>query len=149
MFHKSKAEISTKYGDFVFCAYKDGKGLEHLALVKGNVRDKDGVFCRLHSVCIAGDVFHSSECSCGSELESAMEICEKEGRGVIIWMSHGSMADYFKNFKEMIGKKTARDFRFASDILNDLGIKSIRLMTKNAEKIRQLESFGISVDGWK
>jgi len=147
MLYNAKAKISTKYEDFVFYSYKDDKNFEHVTLVKGDVFEKENVFCRLHSACVAGDIFHSSECTCNSELESAMEICEKEKTGLIIWMNHNSISDYINSFDKMTEKKILRDFSFASKILNDLKVKSICLMTKNTEKVKQLKDLGINIVG--
>ena len=81
---KETARLPTKYGDFEAHVYECDKGLHHVALVKGNVKDKEAVLVRVHSECLTGDVFHSLRCDCGAQLEKALQLISKEGAGVLL-----------------------------------------------------------------
>src|ERR671932_291343 len=108
-----------------------------VALVKGDVEGLDDVLVRVHSECLTGDVFHSLRCDCGEQLESALAMIETEGRGVLLYLSQegrgiGLPADL-------------RDYGIGAQILVDLGLTSIRILTNNPKKIRGLEGYGLSV----
>jgi len=160
---KTEATLPTSYyGTWKIHAYKTLDKLHHVAIVKGEVKDKENVLVRVHSECLTGDVLHSQRCDCGEQLERAMKTIDKEGRGIILYLRHeGRGIGLFNKIKayqlqeqgmdtveanEALGfKADSRDYSVGVAMLMDLKVKSIRLMTNNPRKINGLEKSGIKV----
>jgi 3,4-dihydroxy 2-butanone 4-phosphate synthase/GTP cyclohydrolase II len=158
------ATIPTKYGGvFTAIAYEnDVDPYHHIALVKGEIRPEDTVLVRVHSQCLTGDVFGSRRCDCEEQLHTSMAMVEKEGKGVIVYMrQEGRGIGLVNKLKayclQDMGKDTVeanealgfkadmRDYGIGAQILADLGLHKIRLMTNNPRKIIGLEGYGIEV----
>jgi 3,4-dihydroxy 2-butanone 4-phosphate synthase/GTP cyclohydrolase II len=158
-------KMPTEYGDFTGHAYRyagDDDGVVHLALVKGDVSSVDSVLVRVHSECLTGDVFGSLRCDCGPQLHSSMSMIEGEGTGVILYLRQegrgiGLLAKLKAYKLQESGLDTQdanialgfppdlRDYGVGAQILVDLGIKRIRLITNNPRKVIGLEGYGLEI----
>jgi 3,4-dihydroxy 2-butanone 4-phosphate synthase/GTP cyclohydrolase II len=159
----AEAKLPTPFGEFKVIAYKSSTDPdEHLALVMGDVNTDEPVLVRVHSQCLTGDVFHSLRCDCGEQIEMAMKRIAEEGRGVVLYMRqegrgigiHNKIKAYALQDKGMdtveanveLGfKPDQRDYGIGAQILADLGIHKMRLMTNNPKKMSGLESYGLTI----
>ncbi len=153
------SNLPTEYGDFKAIVYEDDLDHNtHLVLVKGDIKSLDRVLVRVHSGCVTGDIFRSKRCDCGEQLQQAMKMIETEGAGVILYINHDTKAalvSKIRSYKsqdegELIdlveeGKPVLRDYGVGAQILVDLGVRHIRLMTNNPRKIVGLEGYGLDV----
>jgi len=156
-------KLPTVYGDFDLVAYKQTTtGEEHLALIKGTWNEQDPVLVRVHSSCVTGDIFGSCRCDCGPQLHRAMELIEHEGRGVIVYMQQEGrgigLLNKLKAYKlqeqgadtveanTMLGfDMDPRDYGVGAQILHDLGIRKMRLLTNNPKKRTGLVGYGLEI----
>ncbi len=160
----SIAKMPTKYGEFMAHCYVNRiTGEHHVALVKGDIGNGRDVLCRVHSECLTGDVFGSMRCDCGQQLETALKMIEKEGRGILLYMRQEGrgigLVNKLKAYKlQEEGMDTLeanialgfpgdmREYYVGAQILREIGVKSLNLLTNNPDKVYQLEDYGISIN---
>ena len=158
-----EVDLPTQYGHFHLIPFRQkDNGLEHIALIKGDVSTDDPVLVRVHSSCATGDIFASRRCECGDQLHKAMEMIEKEGRGAVIYLSQEGrgigLMEKIKAYKlqekgmdtveanlHLGHKADERDYGIGASILHSLGIKKMKLMTNNPTKRIGLEGFGLEI----
>ena len=155
--------MPTEFGDFQLFAYKEKtSGQDNLALVKGSWTEEEPVLVRVHSSCLTGDIFGSCRCDCGPQLHKAMEIIEKEGKGVILYMNQEGrgigLMNKLKAYKlqeegldtleaniKLGFKGDQRDYGIGAQILRDLGVKKMRLLSNNPKKRSGLIGYGLEI----
>lgn len=162
---EAEARLPTEYGEFLIKAYTteiDDK--THVALVKGNIDKMDDVLVRVHSECLTGDIFMSNRCDCGPQLHAALKQIEKEGKGVLVYMrQEGRGIGLVNKLKAYAIQDTGldtveanerlgfapdlRDYGIGAQILRDIGVEKMRIMTNNPRKLVGLEGYGLEITG--
>jgi 3,4-dihydroxy 2-butanone 4-phosphate synthase / GTP cyclohydrolase II len=155
--------LPTEYGDFTVIAFREKlTGKTHVALVKGDVDGAENVLVRVHSECLTGDVFHSLRCDCGEQLEQALAQIDAEGRGVLLYMAQEGRGiglinklrayelqeqglDTVEANLELGFPADARDYGIGNQILADLGLTTLRILTNNPKKLTGIDGFGLTV----
>lgn len=161
----AEGQLKTKFGTFLEVLYYDGQK-EYIALVMGDVENAEDVLCRVHSSCISAHIFNSIECDCREQMEMSQFLIQQEGRGMIIWLDQEGRANGHlallssvklkekgvtssQAYVELGYEVDARSYRRAAEILRDLKVSSIILLTNSPHKSSDLEKEGIKVSGTK
>lgn len=158
-----KVHLPTEYGDFQLIPFRQkSNGLEHIAIIKGDVNTDEPVLVRVHSSCATGDIFGSKRCDCGEQLHQALRMIEREGRGAVVYLSQEGrgigLMDKIRAYKlqeqgmdtveanlHLGHKADERDYGVGAQILNRLGIRKMRLMTNNPMKRVGLSGYGLEI----
>ena len=157
------ADFPTKYGHFTVIGFLNNKDRkDHIVVAKGDVVQGESVVTRLHSSCVTGDVLGSLRCDCGPQLRKSLQMIEKEGLGLLLYMQQEGRgigltnkiraymlqdagSDTYEANIDLGFKPDERQYELAAAMLSELGVRSIRLLTNNPDKIRELESFGVAI----
>jgi GTP cyclohydrolase II len=158
------AEFPSKYGSFKIVAFENNKdGKDHIMIIKGNIEGAENVLTRVHSSCVTGDVLGSLRCDCGDQLQKALHKIEKEGQGVLLYMQQEGRgigltnkikaymcqdrgADTYDANLLLGFHPDQRTYELAAAMLRKLRVSSIRLLTNNPQKVRDLEQFGVKIE---
>lgn len=158
-----RVHLPTEYGDFQLIPFRQkSNGLEHIAIIKGDVNTDEPVLVRVHSSCATGDIFGSMRCDCGEQLHEALRMIEREGRGAVVYLSQEGrgigLMDKIRAYKlqeqgmdtveanlHLGHKADERDYGVGAQILNRLGIRNMRLMTNNPMKRVGLSGYGLEI----
>ena len=159
----ASADFPTDYGDFRILGFVNNKdGKDHTVVLKGEIGDGENLLCRLHSACLTGDAFGSRRCDCGDQLHAALAAIEREGRGLILYQqAEGRGIGLTNKLRAYVlqdrGLDTleantslgflpdARDYIVPAEMLRKIGVKSLRLLTNNPEKVEKLSELGIRI----
>jgi GTP cyclohydrolase II len=161
----AETTLKTQFGDYVKMLFYNGQK-ESIALIMGDVEGKENVLCRVHSACLSAHAFNSIECDCREQMAMAQQLIQTDNQGIIIWLEQeGKGNGHFALMQSIAYKKSgfsqaeayeavgfkrdARDFSAAADILKELGVASIVLLTDNPAKSNDLIKFGVQVVGTK
>lgn len=157
------ADFPTEYGSFRILGFVNNKdGKDHTIVLKGEVGDGEGMLCRIHSACLTGDAFGSRRCDCGPQLRAALAAVEREGRGLVLYQQAEGRGigltnklrayvlqdrgqDTFEANESLGFLPDERDYVVPVEMLRKIGVKSVRLLTNNPEKVAQLTQLGIRV----